>query len=159
MNHSGMFIAGRSVEEVFDLLSDPQRFAPLLPDFESLLVEDATHFTVRIAIVVGQINGHANLAMELCEAARPSRVEYRGQGIVAGSQLNLNLQFDIAASDDGAAVSWRGEFSLNGMLALMVGQQLELMGRRNFQRMAERVQSELRETAATDLPSRPEPSD
>ncbi len=159
MNHSGMFLASRSAEVVFDLLSDPQRFAPLLPDFESMLAEDATHFTVRIAIAVGQINGYANLAMELCEAALPSRVEYRGQGIVAGSQLNLNLQFDIAPSDNGAAVSWRGEFSLNGMLALMAGHLLEPMGRRNFQRMAERIQNELREIAAVDLSPAPEPSD
>ncbi len=154
-----MFLASRDAAEVFDLLSDPQRFAPLLPDFESLLVEDATHFTVRIAIVVGQINGHANLAMELCEAARPSRVEYRGQGIVAGSQLNLNLQFDIAPSNYGSAVSWRGEFSLNGMLALMASHLLEPMGRRNFQRMAERIQNELREIAAVDLSPGPEASD
>ncbi len=87
MNHSGSFTIARSAEEVFDLLSEPQRFAPLLQDFESMSMHDATHFTLRIRIMVGQIKGHANLAMELSEAVRASRVQYRGQGIVAGSQI------------------------------------------------------------------------
>ena len=91
----------RSAEEVFDLVADPQRFAPLLPDFESIAIQDATHFTMRIVIAVGQISGHANLAMELREPVRPSRVEYRGQGIVAGSQLTFALQFAISPAGGG----------------------------------------------------------
>jgi len=157
MNHSGTFITARSPEEVFDLLAEPQRFAPLLPDFESMLAQDATHFNLRITIAVAQINGHANLAMELHEAVRPSRVEYSGQGIVAGSQLNFNLQFDIAASEEATTVNWRGEFSLDGMLALMAGHLLEPMGRRNFELMAERIQNGLRETSLDDPPPVPAP--
>jgi len=157
MNHSGTFVTARSAQEVFDLLADPQRFAPLLPDFESVLVQDATHFTLRITIAVAQVNGHANLAMELREAVRPSHVEYRGQGIVAGSQLNLNLQFDITSSDEATAVTWRGEFSLDGMLALMAGHLPEPMGRHNFELMAERIQNGLRETSLDDPPPVPAP--
>jgi uncharacterized protein len=157
MNHSGTFATARSPEEVFDLLADPQRFAPLLPDFESMLAQDAAHFSVRITIAVAQINGHANLAMELREAVRPGRVEYRGQGIVAGSQLNLNLQFDITSSGEATAVNWRGEFSLDGMLAVMAGHLLAPMGRRNFELMAGRIQNGLRETSLDDPPPVPGP--
>ena len=90
------FVTTRSAEDVFDLVADPQRFAPLLPDFESIAIQDATHFTLRIVIAVGQIRGHVNLAMELRDALRPSRVEYRGQGIVAGSQLTFAMQFHLS---------------------------------------------------------------
>lgn len=81
MNHAGTFLTTRTADEVFDLLANPERFAPLLPDFESMAVQDTTHFTVRIVIAVGEINGHANLAMELREAVRPSTVRYAGQGV------------------------------------------------------------------------------
>ena len=101
MNHSGTILTTRSAEDVFDLVADPQRFAPLLPDFESMSTQDATHFTLRISIVVGQISGHANLAMELREAVRPVRVEYRGQGIVAGSQLKFAMQFQYRSRGGG----------------------------------------------------------
>jgi uncharacterized protein len=148
MTHSGTFFTTRRPAEVFDLLVDPQRFAPLLPDYESMVAQDATHFTLRIVISVGQINGHANLAMELCDALRPSRIEYRGKGIVAGSQMNLNLQFLTTPSLDATEVNWRGEFTLDGMLALMAGHLFEPMGRRSFELMAERLQSGLRDNSA-----------
>ena len=159
MNHSGTFVTTRSAEEVFDLVADLHRFAPLLPDFESMSVLDATHFSLRIAIAVGQISGHINLAMELREATRPSRVEYRGQGIVAGSELTFAMQFYIAPSEAATQVNWQCEVSVDGRLAFMAGSMIESMGRRNFALMAERLQDGLREgsTSASRLAPDPEP--
>ena len=71
MNHSGTFLTARSAEDVFDLVADPQRFAPTAAGFREHAIQDATHFTLRIVIAVGQIRGHVNLAMELREAMRP----------------------------------------------------------------------------------------
>ena len=158
MIHSGTFLTNRSPEEVFDLLADPHRFAPLLPDFECMAVQDASHFTLQIAISVAQISGHANLAMEMFEAVRPCRVCYRGQGIVAGSQVELNLQFHIAPSTESTELSWQGEFSLGGMLALMAGHLVEPMGRRNFELMAERLQNGLSERTSVEPSIASEPS-
>ena len=156
MTHSGSFLTSHSAEEVFDLLANPERFAPLLPDFESMSLEDPTHFTVTIGIAVAQINGHANLAMELREPVLPSFLEYHGQGLVAGSQLNLSLQFRLAPSGAMTEVSWQGEFSLDGMLALIAGSLIEPMGRKHFDLMAERLRISLRPDASpSDAPSGP----
>ena len=160
MNHSGTFLTGRIVEEVFDLVADPQRFAPLLPDFESISVMDTTHFDLRIKIVVGQISGHANLEMELCAADRPSHVKYRGQGIVAGSQLIFAMQFQLACVGTETQVSWQGEVSVDGMLAMMGSSVIDSMGRRDFEATVERLESELRANRVTvrDLPPGSGPS-
>jgi carbon monoxide dehydrogenase subunit G len=149
MNHSGTFLTTRSAEDVFDLVADPRRFGPLLPDFESMELQDATHFTMRIVIAVGAIQGHVNLAMELRQAARADRVEYRGQGIVAGSQLTFAMQFHLAPAEGATEVSWQGEVSVNGMLALMAGSMIDELGRRNFDAMVEQLQNKLRENATT----------
>jgi carbon monoxide dehydrogenase subunit G len=160
MNQSGTFLTNRTAEEVFDLVVDPQRFAPLLPDFESLSIQDASHFTLRIKIVIGQISGHANLDMELCAAERPSRVEHRGQGIVAGSQLVFAMRFQLGSVGSETQVSWQGEVSVDGMLAMMAGGLIDSMGRKNFEAMAERLQNELRanRAAVQDLPPDSGPS-
>jgi carbon monoxide dehydrogenase subunit G len=151
MNHSGTFVTTRSAEEAFDLVADPHRFAPLQPGFESISIMDATHFSMRIAIAVGQVRGHVNLAMELREAARPSRVAYRGQGIVAGSDLAFAMQFDITPSEAATQVNWQGEVSVDGMLAFMAGGTIESTGRKNFELMAQRLQDGLSEgSASTD---------
>ena len=149
MNHSGTFLTTRSVEQVFGVVAEPQRFAPLFPDFESMSVEDATHFTMRITIAVGQVHGHVNLAMELREAARPGRVKYQGQGALAGSQLNFAMQFSIAPGAEATEVSWQGEVSIDGMLALMAGSTIDELGRRNLDLMAQQLENKLGQDTTT----------
>ena len=157
MNYSGTLLTPRTAEEVFNLLANPEQFAPILPDFESMAMLDPTHFSLRIAIALGEMSGHAHLAMELVEAERPARVRYRGQGIVAGSALNLGLEFQIASSDRATEVRWQGEFSLDGGLALVFGSLIEPMGRQHFERMAERLDEQLNRFEPTaDAPACPE---
>jgi len=157
MNHSGTLLTPRTADEVFHLLANPEQFAPILPDFETMTMLDPTHFSLRIAIALGEMSGQANLAMEVVEAERPARVRYRGQGIVAGSQLNLGLEFQIASSDEATEVRWRGEFSLDGGLAFVFGSLMEPMGRKHFERMAERLDEQLNRFEPTaDAPARPE---
>jgi carbon monoxide dehydrogenase subunit G len=157
MNHSGTFLTPRSPDEVFNLLANLEEFAPLLPDFESMTMVDPTHFSLRIAIALGEMSGHANLAMELMQAERATSVLYRGQGIVAGSQLNLVLQFQIAPAEAATEVSWRGEFSLDGGLAFVFGSFIEPMGRKHFERMAERLRERLNPLEPiADVPASPE---
>src|SRR5271165_1552990 len=121
MTHSGAFSVRRTVEEVFDSLSDPERFAPLMPDFESMTMQDATHFTLRTVIAIGEIQGHANLAMELLTATRPERVGYAGSATIAGSPLRMAIDFQIKPQEEMTGVAWRGELTLEGTLALMAG--------------------------------------
>jgi carbon monoxide dehydrogenase subunit G len=150
MTYYGTFLTNRDADEVFDLLANPARFAPLLPDFESMSVQDEAHFTVRIVIAVGEISGHANLAMELRQALRPSDVEYTGKAVIAGSPLETSIRFRIASFDGMTEVTWQGEFSLDGMLARMAGVLVDSMGRKNFERMAEHIQNALGDEMVTD---------
>ena len=164
MIHSGAFEVRRSADEVFDLLANPERFGPLMPDFESMAVQDATHFTLRTVIQVGQISGHANLAMELCDAVRPGSVGYSGAATLAGSPLSLKLDFVVTSVDAATEISWRGEVTLGGSLALLAGSLMDTMGRQSFERMAARLRESLREQAAFPAEERtgdavPEPPD
>lgn len=149
MNHSGTFLTPRTPEEVFDLLANPEQFAPLLPDYESMAMEDPTHFSLRIVIAFGEMSGHANLAMELVEAEGPATVGYRGLGIVAGSPLNLMLRFRVSRTNDLTEVRWQGEFTLDGMLAFIAGSLIEPMGRKHFEMMAERLSERLNSVKLT----------
>jgi carbon monoxide dehydrogenase subunit G len=147
MIHSGNFLVSRSAEAAFDLVASPEQFAPLLPDFESMIAQDATHFTLRLAVSAGPINGDVNLAMEVCEVLRPSRVEYRGQGVIAGGPLTMTLRFQFAPALEGTELNWQGEVTLGGALAFMAGDLLEAMGRQNFDWMAERLRDCLNQEA------------
>jgi carbon monoxide dehydrogenase subunit G len=143
INFSGEFTAPRSPDEVFDFLSDPNQFAPLLPDFQSMSMQDATHFTVKVKVGVGNIRGTAELKMELAEAVKPVRAQYKGQGTAVGSQVTVIAGFDLQPEGENTRVLWKGETSVFGKLASMAGGMLEPLGRKNIQKLIDGLQSAL----------------
>jgi carbon monoxide dehydrogenase subunit G len=152
---SGVFTTPRNPDEVFDFLSDPNKFGPLLPDFQSMTVQDPTHFTVKVRVGVGNIRGNAEIKMELAEATRPQRAQYKGQGTAVGSQITLSAGFDLSPAADSAAeiasgstrVAWQGEANIFGKLASMAGGMLEPLGRKNIQKLIDGLQKALAESA------------
>src|SRR6476620_9622261 len=81
----GEFQVKPTPEEAYDFLTDPNQFGPLLPDFEGMAVEDATHFTVKARVGISHIRGTAEVKMHLTEAARQRNATCVGRGRVAGA--------------------------------------------------------------------------
>jgi uncharacterized protein len=148
---SGEFDTPRSLEEVFDFLSDPNQFAPLLPDFQSMSMQDPTHFTVKVRVGVGNIRGTAEIKMELAEAVKPQRAQYKGQGTAVGSQVTVTAGFDLQPNGESTRVLWQGEAGVFGKLASMAGGMLEPLGRKNIQKLIDGLQKALSEPVATAL--------
>src|SRR5260370_32307931 len=97
---SGEFEVKRKPEEVYDFLTDPKRFAPLLPEFQSLSVQDSTHFGVKVNVGISYIKGSADLKLELAEADHPRRAQYKVQGSVPGESLTMVSRFELARIAD-----------------------------------------------------------
>lgn len=142
---SGEFSTPRSPDEVFGFLSDPNKFAPLLPDFQSMSMQDPTHFTVKVKVGVGNIRGSAEIKMELAEAVKPQRAQYKGQGTAVGSQVTVTAGFDLHPNGESTRVLWQGEAGVFGKLASMAGGMLEPLGRKNIQKLIDGLQKALSE--------------
>ena len=140
---SGEFEVKKKPEEVYDFLTDPGRFAPLLPEFQSLLVQDTTHFAVKVNVGISYIKGGADVKMELAEADRPNRAQYKGQGAVAGGNVAVVAGFDLAANAVGTKVNWQGEAQIFGRLASVAGGLLEPLGKKQIQKLIDGLQSAL----------------
>ncbi len=144
---SGDFTTPRTQDEVFDFLSDPNKFGPLLPDFQSMTQQDATHFAVKVRVGVGNIRGTAEIKMELAEAVKPVRAHYKGQGTAVGSQVTVSAGFDLSPQDGSTKVAWQGEANIFGKLASMAGGMLEPLARKNIQKLIDGLQKALAESA------------
>lgn len=153
---SGEFASPRTPNEVYDFLSDPNKFAPLLPDFESMSVQDSTHFTVKVRVGVGNIRGSAEIKMELAEASRPQRAVYKGQGTAVGSQVKISAGFDLSPVAEGTKIAWQGEAGVFGKLASMAGGMLEPLGKKNIQKLINGLQSALIEPPAQPIAASPD---
>ena len=56
--------------------------------------------------------------MELAQADRPRRAQYKGQGSVAGGNVSLTAGFDLSAANGGTKVAWQGEAQIFGRLGV-----------------------------------------
>ena len=143
---AGDFEVKHTPEEVYDFLVDPSRFAALLPDFQGLSVQDPTHFTVKVKVGISYIKGTAEVKMELEQAERPKRAQYKGQGSMAGGNVALMAAFDLSLldGDNGTKVSWQGEAQVFGRLASVAGGLLEPLGKKQVQKLIDGLQAALR---------------
>jgi carbon monoxide dehydrogenase subunit G len=140
---SGEFEVKKKPEEVYDFLSDPNQFASLLPDFQGLAVQDGQHFTVKLNVGISYIKGSADVKMELAEADRPRRAQYKGQGVVAGGNVSIVAGFDLSPIADGTKVNWQGEAQIFGRLASVAGGLLEPLGKKQIQKLIDGLQAAL----------------
>jgi carbon monoxide dehydrogenase subunit G len=168
---SGEFEVKKKPEEVYDFLTDPNRFARLLPEFQSLSVQDSTHFAVRVNVGISYIKGSADVKMELAEGDRPRRAQYKGQGAVGGGNVTMVAGFDLTPIADGTApaaadgtalgtadgtppgtalgtalgtkVNWQGEAQIFGRLASVAGGLLEPLGKKQIQKLIDGLQAAL----------------
>ena len=118
---SGAFEVKKQPEEVYDFLTDPNRFAPLLPEFQSLSVQDPTHFAVKVNVGISYIKGSADVKMELSEADRPRRAQYKGQGAVGGGNVTMVAGFDLAPIADATTGGTIDEAALGTGLGTALG--------------------------------------
>ncbi len=143
MNFGGDFVVRQKREEVFDFLTDANRFCPLLPGYQGMTPEDESHFSVKLDVGVSYIRGTANVKLHLAQAERPDYAKYQGMGTMAGGTVNLMAGFDLEDSPEGTRVSWKGEAQIFGPLASLAGGMLEPLARKNVQKLIDGLQAAL----------------
>jgi len=143
IHFGGEFRVNKKRTEVYDFLSDPKRFAPLLPDFESMTQLDERRSTVNLKVGISHIRGTASILLELAEAERPRHAVYQGKGSLVGSSVHLTAGFDLEDDGNGTRVIWKGEAQLFGRLISVAGGLLEPLARKNVQKLIDALQGAL----------------
>ena len=140
---SGQFDVTKTPEEVYDFLTDPNKFAPLLPDFQGVTVHDPEHFNVKVNVGISYIRGIADVKMHLSESNRPRRAQYKGQGSLAGGNMSMVAGFDLSPIAAGTRVAWQGEAQIYGRLPSVAGGLLEPLGKKQVQKLIDGLQAAL----------------
>jgi len=140
---SGKLDVKKTPEEVYDFLTDPNKFAPLLPDFQGVTVHDPEHFNVKVNVGISYIRGIADVKMHLSESNRPRRAQYKGQGSLAGGNMSMVAGFDLSPTGAGTRVAWQGEAQIYGRLPSVAGGLLEPLGKKQVQKLIDGLQAAL----------------
>lgn len=118
----GEFKVATPREEAYRILSDVNRFAPLLPTYQSHEACDDGTADVKIKVGVGKIRGAAIVNLALIESHPPESAKYAGKGKIMGGAFNLTAAFDLAETGPNETnVQWRGGLTILGKLVSLAG--------------------------------------
>ena len=100
---------------------------------------------------ISYIKGSADVKMELAEADRPRRAQYKGQGAVAGGSVTMVAGFDLSPTAGGVTdvavlgtkVNWQGEAQIFGRLTSVAGGLLEPLAKKQIQKLIDGLQAAL----------------
>jgi uncharacterized protein len=140
----GNFTVKKTPEEVYDFLADPNRFCPLLPDYQSMDIVDDKNFLVKLSVGISHIRGTAAVKMTLVEEQRPKHAVYEGKGEVPGGSATIRAAFDLETVPGGQTkVLWLGQSSVLGRVISLAGGMLEPLAKKNVQKMIDGLQKAL----------------
>ena len=117
----GEFVAPAPRDAVFAVLSDPEKFAPLLPTYQSHELKEDGSADIKVKVAVGKIRGTATVNMALDECDAPNRATYDSKGKVMGAAFNFGSGFELEDAGDGTRVKWRGDLNMFGKLVSLAG--------------------------------------
>jgi carbon monoxide dehydrogenase subunit G len=140
----GDFTVQKKPEAVYDFLVDPNRFCPLLPDYQSMEIRDEKNFLVKLRVGISHIRGTAAVKMSLVETERPKHAVYEGNGDVPGGSATLRAGFELEPVAGGATkVIWSGQSNVMGRIASLAGGLLQPLAKKNVQKLIDGLQKAL----------------
>ena len=141
---AGAFEVRRTPEEVYDFLTDPNKFAPLLPEFRGVSVEDADalHRQSERGYFLHQRNRGREDAL-VGSRTVPSERNIKDKAAWPGETFRWLPAFDLAVAGGGTKVVWEGEAQVFGRLTSVAGGLLEPLGKKQVQKLIDGLQAAL----------------
>jgi uncharacterized protein len=139
----GTFDVTTSPEETFAFLTDPERFAPMLPYFKELKNVKSGSFTVGLEVGIPQVRGRVDVAAVLLEAVSAHSARYKTSGRHALGMVDSILSFSLAPNPAGCSVQWKSESVVSGTLASLAQGILVPLAKRQIKTLIQACQDHL----------------
>jgi len=141
---AGDFIVKKPRDEVYGFLVDPNRFCPLLPDFQGMEIVDPRSFLVKLSVGISHIRGTAAVKMTLVDEQRPTKAAYQSKGEIPGGSATIRAEFQLEElPGEQTKVKWAGQSSVLGRVISLAGGLLEPLGKKNVQKLIDGLQKAL----------------
>ena len=137
ITHSGVFLVTDGPMDVYQLLTDPRRFAPLLPHFQSVEVKDEANYVVKIKVGVSHLRGLATVRLSLKDSRPREYARYTGTGKLVGGTVTLTAGFELERDPKGTRVKWTGQAQVFGKIASLARGLLEPLTKKHIDALIE----------------------
>jgi hypothetical protein len=114
-----MTVAARR-EELWAVLSDPERLAQALPGAGDVTVEDETHFSAVAHPITALGETRVAMEFEVTEARPGEFVRIAGSGSAGENLIALSIALTLASEGEGTKASWQAELFARGVMASLL---------------------------------------
>lgn len=149
----GTFDVTTSPEETFAFLTDPERFAPMLPYFKELKDVKPGSFTVGLEVGIPQVRGRVDVGVVLLEAVSPQSARYKTTGRHALGMVDSLLSFVLVPNVAGCSLQWKSESVVNGTLASLAQGILVPLAKRQIKALVKACQDHLGAPPSQEAPT------
>ncbi len=128
METSGNFEVNSSIDKVWDVISDPNKFAKCLPNVTSTEVNgdsfnlqfkaDAKKYTAKFIGASYLSNLNIKFSADMKERQEKKHILIAGSGSTIGLKFSLSLYVDMEEKSSSTAVKWKAEIELGKMAKL-----------------------------------------
>lgn len=145
----GEFNVATPRDTAFAVLSDVEKFSPLLPTYRSHEVCDDGSSNVDVKVGVGKIRGAAVVNLRLTDCDEPVSATWSGKGKIMGGAFNLTAAFNLEdKSPNETNVRWRGELTIFGKLTSLAGGLIRPVASKQIQQLVDAIQEALARDSA-----------
>lgn len=145
---AGEFDVSASVGQSYAFLTDPKRFAPLLPMFKELSNVQDDRFRVVLDVGMPQVRGRAEADVIFVERQPDKLAAMRSTMRHSLGMGDTDMRFELLPHGAGTSVTWRCNTMVRGTLASLASGILAPLARKNVDAMIQSVQRELGTPAA-----------
>lgn len=145
MKFQGKNLLPGSREQVWELLTDPERLVKLLPGAEELVADGPGRYKVSVKFGVAAITGNYAGAVEMLDEKPPASLRMRVEGKGLPGFMKGEGKLELRAKGKQTEVSYDGEAQVGGVIASV--------GQRMIEGAAKKIIQQFFESAAAALKS------
>ncbi len=144
MKLSGSALLPGTPDEVWALLTDPDRLAKLLPGCERLEPDGPERYKAVIQFALAAISGKFSGGVEFAEKKPPRSLRLKVEGRGTPGFLKGEGQLELAEKSGQTEVRYTGEAQVGGMIAAVGQRMVELSARKMIQQFFDAAAKELK---------------
>jgi carbon monoxide dehydrogenase subunit G len=137
--------AGR--QAVWDLLTDPEKLASLLPGCERLVPDGPDKYKVQVKFGIAAISGNYSGALELADQKPPQSMRIRMEGKGAPGFVNGEGRITLTEKNGRTELKYEGEAHVGGLIASVGQRMIEVTARKIIQQIFDSAAKQLQATS------------
>jgi uncharacterized protein len=150
MKLAGSYTLGGTPEQVWAVITDPQRLARALPGCERLDPDGADRYKAVIGFALAAISGKYSGSLEFADKKQPHSLRLKLEGRGTPGFLKGEGQVQLQARGKQTELRYAGEAQVGGMIAGVGQRMIEVAARRLVAQFFDKLAQEFPDAAARD---------